>query len=247
MLDGHTRQEICERHGLPYRTMVLDLASREDAMIWICENQIHRRNLNELQRAMVGDTIATLKQGARTDLSPIGGMSQPKAAEAMNVGARSIQRARVIRQHGSPKLIEAATRGIISGSVGEALSKLPLEEQERVAQECLARGDAQPARVAASEVRRQAKSKKPVATDAPAIDEDRLSTRDLSETVLQAFRLSLRIRLLTTSTVKAGGLTPERRKELADKCRRVAEQFIGAADYLGGIPQAHDMMPVVDA
>ena len=86
-----------------------------------------------------------------------------------------------------------------------------------------------------------------MATDTPGMDEVRQSTGDLNETVLAAFRSSLRIQMLTTAAMKVGRLTPERRKELADKCRRVAGQFVDAADHLEGNPQRGDMMPVVDA
>jgi len=92
LLDGHNRHEICRKRGLPYSTVELELQSREDAIIWICENQIARRNLNETQRAMVGFKMSTMKQGARTDLSPNGGRSQAHAANLVNVGERSIQR-----------------------------------------------------------------------------------------------------------------------------------------------------------
>jgi len=247
LLDGHNRYQICAKHGLPFSTVVLDLPSRAHAMIWVCENQLHRRNLNETQRAMMGDRIATRRQGARTDLSPIGEMSQAQAAKLMNVGERSIQRAGVVRQHGSPKLIEASRGGLIPVSLGEVIAELPHGDQDRIADQCLARGDAQPARIAASKMRRQAKSKKRVATHTPGTDEGRQSTGDLGETVLAAFRSSLRIQMLATAAMKVGRLTPERRKELADKCRRVAGQFVDAADYLEGNPKGGDMVPVVDA
>ncbi len=157
LLDGHNRLEICQRLNLSYTTKVLDLPSREDAMLWMCENQINRRNLDETQRAMLGAQIATMRQGARTDLSPIGGMSQAQAAEAVNVSERSIQRASVIRQNGCSKLVEASMRGIIPASVGEAISKLPLKDQERIAEQCLKSGDARPAQVAIAELGRHTK------------------------------------------------------------------------------------------
>ena len=49
-----------------------------------------RLHLSESQRAMVAGRVETIGQGARTDLSPIGGMSQSDAAELSNVGKRSI-------------------------------------------------------------------------------------------------------------------------------------------------------------
>jgi hypothetical protein len=137
-------------------------------MVWIIENQLHRRNLNETQRGMIAYRMASLKQGARTDLSPIGGMSQAQAAKALNVGERTLQRAGVVSQQGSPGLIEASMSGLIPASVGELITALSHEEQDRLAEQCMQRGDAKPARTAAANVRR---ARKRATTAAPDINE----------------------------------------------------------------------------
>jgi DNA modification methylase len=53
LLDGHNRLEICNRHGIPYDTVDIELPDRESAKLWIEENQIGRRNLSTDQRAAV--------------------------------------------------------------------------------------------------------------------------------------------------------------------------------------------------
>jgi hypothetical protein len=50
LLDGHNRYEICTAHDLPYLTEEIRLDSREDAVIWICKNQMGRRNITDEQR-----------------------------------------------------------------------------------------------------------------------------------------------------------------------------------------------------
>lgn len=50
ILDGHHRYEICMKHGLPFTTRTLPLRDRDEAIIWICSNQMGRRNLTEEQR-----------------------------------------------------------------------------------------------------------------------------------------------------------------------------------------------------
>jgi hypothetical protein len=47
---------------------------------------------------MVATRIATLQQGARTDLSPIGEKSQQEAADLLDVGKRSVERARKLKR-----------------------------------------------------------------------------------------------------------------------------------------------------
>ena len=50
ILDGHNRFEICRKHGLNYQTRTIVLHGRDEAIAWICSNQMGRRNLTEEQR-----------------------------------------------------------------------------------------------------------------------------------------------------------------------------------------------------
>jgi hypothetical protein len=71
LLDGHHRLEICERNNIEYQTSTIELASREEAINWIIDNQLSRRNLNEIQiDYLLGKRLENeKKQGARTDLT----------------------------------------------------------------------------------------------------------------------------------------------------------------------------------
>ncbi|MBZ5508487.1 MAG: hypothetical protein LAO78_23770 [Acidobacteriia bacterium] len=56
LLDGHARYNICKKHGLPFTTKEITLASRDHALLWIEENQLCRSNLNDDQSiALLGD------------------------------------------------------------------------------------------------------------------------------------------------------------------------------------------------
>jgi hypothetical protein len=57
LLDGHNRFEICERLGIPYKTVAIDLPNAEAAKLWIEEHQIGRRNLTTDQRAAIAYRI----------------------------------------------------------------------------------------------------------------------------------------------------------------------------------------------
>jgi len=50
LLDGHHRYEICLKHNIEIVTTSIELANREEAINWIIDNQLGRRNLNEAQR-----------------------------------------------------------------------------------------------------------------------------------------------------------------------------------------------------
>lgn len=50
IVDGHNRYEICTRHGIPFEVEEMEFGCREEAIAWICANQLGRRNLTEETR-----------------------------------------------------------------------------------------------------------------------------------------------------------------------------------------------------
>ncbi|MDD5487032.1 MAG: MT-A70 family methyltransferase [Dehalococcoidales bacterium] len=50
IVDGHNRYEICHRHNIPFDFHVLKFPLPEDAIAWIINNQLARRNLTPEQR-----------------------------------------------------------------------------------------------------------------------------------------------------------------------------------------------------
>ena len=57
LLDGHNRLTICNRHGIAYETIEIELPDRESAQLWIEENQLGRRNLSNDQKAALAFRI----------------------------------------------------------------------------------------------------------------------------------------------------------------------------------------------
>jgi len=55
ILDGHNRYEICTRLQIPFKVSYIFLRSREEAVAWICANQLGRRNISdETRRYLIG-------------------------------------------------------------------------------------------------------------------------------------------------------------------------------------------------
>ena len=50
IVDGHNRYEICTRHQIPFAVMEMDFFDKEEAIAWICANQLGRRNISEETR-----------------------------------------------------------------------------------------------------------------------------------------------------------------------------------------------------
>ncbi len=50
IIDGHNRYSICTKYSIPFNTISKDFASREEVIVWICKNQLGRRNITEETR-----------------------------------------------------------------------------------------------------------------------------------------------------------------------------------------------------
>ncbi len=79
LLDGHNRYKICQKHKIKFDTVDIKVDSRDDANIWIINNQLGRRNLTAFQRIELvahleplytkkakENQLSTLKQGNKS-------------------------------------------------------------------------------------------------------------------------------------------------------------------------------------
>jgi len=114
ILDGRNRARACERLGIDLINVQYDPANG-DPLAYVISKNLHRRHLNESQRAMVAARIAKLKVGnptfGRTSIASnesIGQhteISQEKAATMLNVSRPTVTRAAQILKLGSPAQI----------------------------------------------------------------------------------------------------------------------------------------------
>ena len=55
IVDGHNRYTICHKHNIPFDVFEKTFDSREEALSWICKNQLGRRNITEeTRRYLIG-------------------------------------------------------------------------------------------------------------------------------------------------------------------------------------------------
>jgi N6-adenosine-specific RNA methylase IME4 len=151
ILDGRNRYRACMAAGIE---PTFTAYTGDDPVGYVISLNLRRRHLDESQRAMVAAKLATLKDGQRADL--VEGLPIGRASDLLNVGERSVARAREVQEHGTPELVRAVERGEVSVSAAADVATLPKAEQ----QEIVARGEreilraAQDIRARKAEIRR---------------------------------------------------------------------------------------------
>jgi len=132
ILDGRNRYRAGLKADVAIR---VEPFAGADPLGFVIASNLHRRHLNESQRAMVAAKLANMKQGARavsSDNSPKGERSQVSQAEAaciLNVGKRSVERAADVRNHGTAALVRAVEQGAIPVTVAAKVARLPMDQQ----------------------------------------------------------------------------------------------------------------------
>jgi N6-adenosine-specific RNA methylase IME4 len=130
ILDGRNRYRAClESKTLP---LFVDYLGN-DPLGFVISKNLHRRHLTESQRSMVAAKLAQLQLGANqhSEGLPIG-----RASELLNVGERSVARAREVQEHGAPELIQAVEAGRVKVSVAaDIATQSPEQQREIVARE----------------------------------------------------------------------------------------------------------------
>lgn len=96
VLDGRNRLAACRQVKVEPSFTEFE-GTEAEALAFVVSRNLHRRHLTAGQRAAIADELADMKQGARTDLAQNDARSQSEAAELLNVGRRSLQKARVVR------------------------------------------------------------------------------------------------------------------------------------------------------
>jgi len=144
IIDGHNRFEICTEHGIEFEIKEMTFSCREEAKLWILENQLARRNVPPAMRVkmvLLKEEILQEKakknqcHGGRPKESDEKGLvkrTEPfvdmlhvrkaLAAEA-NVSDRALYMCKEVMKNGTPELQEHLVSGKIK--IGTAYRLLP--------------------------------------------------------------------------------------------------------------------------
>lgn len=98
----------------------MDQSADDDPLGFVVSLNLHRRHLDESQRAMVAARIANLNDGQRADHAQAASneapVTQSRSAEMLNVSRSAVQRAKQVITEGAPELVQAVERGEVTVS-----------------------------------------------------------------------------------------------------------------------------------
>ena len=98
IIDGHNRYEICKKHHIGYKVNEMSFESRDEAVVWICTNQLGRRNIaEETRKYLIGiqyetEKVINKKKNAMGRNQYSSGASQDTTEHPLNTGVRTAQR-----------------------------------------------------------------------------------------------------------------------------------------------------------
>lgn len=149
ILDGRNRLRACLDLKIEpkFRTFGSDLGDGTDPIAFVISENIARRHLNETQRSFVGAELVPMYEAQAKERQREGGRGKGSAnwreadtgkatalaARAVNVGAKSVERALQVKRDAAPEVLAAARdRGQIKVSTAAELVKLPKEKQQEI-------------------------------------------------------------------------------------------------------------------
>lgn len=130
IIDGRNRFRACLELDLAPVTREWD--GEGDPTAYVVSLNLHRRHLNDSQRAMIAARLRGVLQVEPTANLQSSGDRAATAAEALNVSERSTYSAAAVLDRGTPELAAAVDRGEVAVSAAAAVAELPPDEQEAI-------------------------------------------------------------------------------------------------------------------
>ena len=157
LIDGHNRYEICQKHGITYKTVNKDFESDEEAERWIILNQFGRRNLTKFQRSELALKLKPMLAAQAKERQKIycgnqydkkSGLRQNSVqvqkcktsddiAKIAGVSRDTISKVSVIQEKGSPEQIQRARTGGKGNTVNAIYHEITTKSKEtKVCNKC---------------------------------------------------------------------------------------------------------------
>jgi transcriptional regulator with XRE-family HTH domain len=139
LIDGHNRYAICQKHGIPFKTVQNDsFGSIDDVKLWMIDNHLARRSVSDFQRGLLAirkkQIFAARKAQQPETQEPPEDDTPPwttreEIARAARVSPNTISQIERIERAAAPQLVEAVRAGTISINAAANVAQLPPEAQ----------------------------------------------------------------------------------------------------------------------
>ena len=161
IVDGHNRQSLCEKHGLPYMMAVFSFEDLLEAKQWALDTQKGRRNLEKWELGKIALKLKPeIEAKARANQSAAGGDkfsekplsailpeavsavdTRKELAEAVGLGERTMGKVMQIDENAPEAIKEALDKKELSINKGYDLTRqlqdVPEDQREQAAAELL--------------------------------------------------------------------------------------------------------------
>lgn len=127
LLDGHNRYQICTRHNIAFKTVEKSgLRTKNDARIWMIQNQLARRNVTDYARTvlalklkpLIAERSASRMRAGKADPVQISvqgmGRTRDVIAKAAGVSHDTVRKVELIEENAAPEVKFVARAGAIS-------------------------------------------------------------------------------------------------------------------------------------
>ena len=161
IVDGHNRQSLCEKHGIPYNMAVFAFADLLEAKRWALDTQKGRRNLDKWELGKIALKLKPdIEARARANQAAAGGDKSDKGAlsatlpkplppvdtrkelaDTVGLGERTMGKVMQIDEHAPAAVREALDKKELSIHQGYQITRqveeLPEEQREQAALEAV--------------------------------------------------------------------------------------------------------------
>lgn len=247
IVDGHNRQRLCEKHGIPYRMAVFSFADMLEAKQWAIDNQKGRRNLEKWELGKIALKLRPeVEARARANQSAAGGdkfgegpllttlseaispvSTRKELADSIGIGEVTMGKVMQIDEHAPAAVREALDNKDLSINQGYSITKqvqaLPEEQREE----------------AAAQAVELAKAKKEI----QVLDEEADRRGKIAKLFCQAFEKAVQLTPTEENVriwVEGTRMRPDEIEDSVKEARELSDVFSTIADVLENLVSRRD-------
>lgn len=123
LIDGYLRYHICHENGIPFEVVEMDFADETEAILWVIQTHIGRRNLSIFQKceimmpfreALAAKARQRMVAGKKLNGEASRGETDQLLADMAGVSRETIRQVRYIIEHGDQETLRRVRKGEIS-------------------------------------------------------------------------------------------------------------------------------------